>query len=80
MALQAVTTDPTILQDPAKRKIFSKILERGGINPEEIDMSGQQQSGLQQLMAQAQQGRAGGGVSRPNFPNAPNRQQTERRL
>jgi hypothetical protein len=38
-ALQTITTDPTILQDPTKKKIFSKYLEKGGINLAEIEAS-----------------------------------------
>jgi hypothetical protein len=36
-ALQTITTDPTILQDPTKKKIFGKYLESGGISLADIE-------------------------------------------
>lgn len=60
-ALQAITTDPTILQDPAKRKIFFKALENSGVNIEDI-MPDTEPKGVRSLM---QPKGAGGGVSRP---------------
>ena len=68
--LQAITADPTMLQDPTKRKMLFTIMEAGGISP--IDFQGMPEQPQQpQQMLQAPQKGAGGGVSRPNIPNLP---------
>ena len=56
-ALQAVTADRTILEDPTKRKLFSKWLEQGGLNI--IDIEGESAPPVQNIKS------AGGGISRP---------------
>lgn len=61
VALATITSDPTVLQDPSKRKIFSKFLEAGGVNITDIEA---QQSQIQEL-GQAPVGGAGGGVAAP---------------
>ena len=62
-ALQAITTDPTVLTDPAKKKIFYKYLEQGGISP--IDIEPEVASrGLENLQQPPTRG-AGGGISAP---------------
>ena len=35
--LQAITTDPTILQDPTKKRIFSKYLEQVGVSLADLE-------------------------------------------
>jgi len=60
-ALQAITADPTVLTDPAKKKIFYKYLEQGGISPIDIEPEIQAR-GLENL---PQPRGAGGGVSAP---------------
>ena len=65
--LQAITADPTMLQDPSKRKILYGIAEDGGINPMELfDANTSPQSALSQVSPQG----AGGGVSAPALNNA----------
>lgn len=59
--LQALTADPTMLQDPVKRKIIASYMEDGGINP--VDIFGASDG---QPMVQSE-GRAGGGVSAPQL-------------
>jgi len=68
--LQAITVDKTLLTDPTKRKIFSKILERAGLSIEDIMV---EQAELQ-VLPQA----VGGGVSRPVLPSFPVSGQTEK--
>ena len=65
MAMQAIQSDPTILQDPAKKKLFFSFLEQGGLNPYDI-ISAEDTSGgaLEQKMG-------GGGISKPTLPNNP---------
>ena len=65
-ALQAVTADPTVLTDPAKRKIFYKYLEQGGISPIDIEPEVAQR-GLENLPQAPTRG-AGGGISAPAQP------------
>ena len=64
-ALQALTTDPTILSDPIKKKFFYRFLEQGGISP--VDFEGIEQP--QQMPQMVQRG--GGGVSKPAMPQMP---------
>lgn len=64
-ALQAITADPTILQDPAKRKIFIKALENSGVNPEDIMPDTEPQDMNQMVSNMAPVRGAGGGVSAP---------------
>ena len=61
-ALQAITADPTVLTDPAKKKIFYKYLEQGGISPMDIEPEVASR-GLENLQ-QPPRG-AGGGISAP---------------
>jgi len=63
--LQAITADPTILQDPAKKKILFQYMEQGGLNPYELDMP--QETQAPQIRPQM----GGGGVSRPQIPQTP---------
>lgn len=65
-ALQALTTDPTILQDPSKRKFFFKWLEAGGIRA--ADFISTEAPSLDQMLSQQPVKRGGGGVSRPAAP------------
>ncbi|MDD5006538.1 MAG: hypothetical protein PHS34_07610 [Candidatus Omnitrophica bacterium] len=55
-ALQAMGTDPTLLQDPIKRKVFGKYLELGGININDFSVT------KQEIPTAPTKG-AGGGVS-----------------
>lgn len=61
--LQAMTADPTMTQDPIKRKFLFSMAEDGGINPN--DFFGAEKS--QPTMEMMEQGRAGGGVSTPQM-------------
>ncbi len=63
--LQAITADPTMLQDPTKKKLLASYMEDGGINPN--DIFGVESSKPDEI---AQQGRAGGGVSAPQMQQA----------
>ena len=65
-ALQAITADPTLLTDPAKKKFFYRYLEQGGISP--IDFEPEVTS---PTIGEVAQKRAGGGVGRPAIPNVP---------
>jgi len=63
-ALQAITTDPTVTQDPVKKGILSMMLEDGGVNPAEIFDA--EEVSPEDAMAQAMpEQRGGGGVSAP---------------
>lgn len=55
MALQAITSDPSVLQDPAKKALFFKILEAGGINPQEIMDAANEQGVNKTAMGQQMQ-------------------------
>ena len=66
MILQALTADPTLLQDPIKKKIFFKILEKRGFDI--ADFQTEKPADLSQLMAQQPVKGSGGGVSRPGVP------------
>jgi len=61
--LQAITSDPTLLTDPRKKKMLYKIMEARGLNPSDFEpeVEEQPQSILQQSLGKG----AGGGVSRP---------------
>lgn len=63
-ALQAITADPTILQDPMKKKIFFKALENSGVNPEDI-MPNEPAPSMDEMVNQIAPRGAGGGVSAP---------------
>ena len=76
-ALQAMTADPTLLTDPAKRKLFSKWLEAGGLNIGDIEPPKQQdvealimQQATKPMPTSAPRG-AGGGVSKPAMTQNP---------
>ena len=60
--LQAITADPTMTQDPTKKKILYYMAENGGINPNEIFPT---ETNSQNLISPETQTRAGGGVSAP---------------
>jgi hypothetical protein len=65
--LQAITADPTITQDPLKKKFFFKYLEDGGVNPTELfDV---EQKTPEQMMPEMQPQMGGGGVSKPSLPS-----------
>jgi hypothetical protein len=71
--LQAITADPTLLQDPNKKQILMMWFERGGINPNDLNFSKTQTESISQVMA-TQNKMGGGGVSSPtpqigNIPN-----------
>lgn len=76
--LQAITADPTMLQDPAKRKLLASYAEDGGINPNdffELETKGPAEVAINGGM---QSGRAGGGVSAPQMgPAMPGQQMTQ---
>jgi len=56
--LQAITTDPTVTQDPIKRKILFSMAEDGGVNANDL-------FGVEESKVPMPEGRAGGGVSAP---------------
>lgn len=58
--LQAVTSDPMMIEDPLKKKIIAMIAENGGINPNEIFDVEKSRQELPEM-----ESRAGGGVSAP---------------
>jgi hypothetical protein len=60
--LQAITADPTMTQDPTKRKILFWMAENGGVNPNDIFE-------IEPPASEAipTEGRAGGGVSAPQL-------------
>jgi len=64
--LQAITADPTMLQDPTKKKIIFQYMEQGGLNPYDFDVP-TEEGQTQQVRPQM----GGGGVSRPSLPNSP---------
>ncbi len=64
MALQTMIADPTVLTDPAKRKVFGKQLEAVGINIHDIAPSEEAEQGMEQMV----QEQKGGGISAPSFP------------
>jgi len=59
--LQAISADPTMTQDPIKKKILFGMAEDGGINPHEL--FGVETKKPEEMIPQT--GRAGGGVSAP---------------
>lgn len=63
-ALQAITADPTILQDPTKKKIFMKALENSGVNIEDI-IPDEPVPNMNDMVNQMSPKGAGGGVSAP---------------
>ena len=62
-ALQAITADPTILQDPLKKKIFFGILEKQGVDITKFDSV--KPMDMSQLTQNMPTKGAGGGVSAP---------------
>jgi len=68
--LQAITADPTMLQDPSKRKILMRLMEQNGIQG--FDFFPSETPSLQNMMAGQQTKMGGGGVSRPAAPNMQN--------
>ncbi len=65
MALQTMIADPTVLTDPAKRKVFGKQLEAVGINI--ADITPEEMSNAQPPVEQRAE-RQGGGISAPSMP------------
>lgn len=63
-ALQAITADPTILQDLTKKKIFMKALENSGVNIEDI-IPDEPVPNMNDMVNQMSPKGAGGGVSAP---------------
>ena len=63
MALQFLIQDPTILTNPAKRKIFVKFLDDNGLSIEDIAPE-EATGGLNEAIQQATKS-LGGGISRP---------------
>jgi uncharacterized protein (UPF0147 family) len=61
--LQAITADPTMTQDPFKKKVLMSYMEDGGINPN--DFFDVEKKEMQEMVPQG--GRAGGGVSAPQM-------------
>ena len=61
--LQAITSDPTMTQDPTKKKILYMLAENGGINPNEFFDVEKKDIGSMMSQLSPIQGRAGGGVS-----------------
>jgi hypothetical protein len=59
--LQAITSDPTMLQDPVKKNILVGMAEDGGISPSEL--FNVEEKSVEQMVPPT--GRAGGGVSAP---------------
>jgi hypothetical protein len=62
--LQAIQSDPTMLQDEAKRKLLQKIAEDGGVNLEEILGASRK---TPEMMIPEMQRSGGGGVSAPQL-------------
>ena len=62
MILQTITADPTVLTDPAKRKIFGKLLESVGLNINEISVE------EEQPITSMVHEQKGGGISKPSLP------------
>lgn len=65
--LQAMTADPTMTQDPIKKKILFKMAEDGGVNPNDLFEVGK---GEEMSAMAASMKRAGGGVSAPALAGA----------
>lgn len=59
--LQAVQADPTMTQDPTKRKILYMMMENGGISPDDIFDT--PKKGIEEMVGETKMG--GGGVSSP---------------
>lgn len=65
--LQAMTADPTMIQDPVKKKFLFSMAEDGGINPNDFfDVSPKD---VESIAMNQDIGRAGGGVSAPALQN-----------
>lgn len=60
--LQAITADPTMTQDPVKKKILYGMAEDGGINPADLFEETSSKDKMAEMMPQKG---AGGGVSAP---------------
>ena len=73
--LQAITADPTMLQDPIKRKFLYTMGEDGGVNM--ADFLNAEETRPEDVIPQNQQPKpTGGGVSTPQFDQAMVGQQT----
>ena len=64
MILQNIQQDPEILQDPAKRKLLSKLLETIGMDIHDISPEPTAEEGMKQMVEE----KKGGGISRPSIP------------
>jgi len=60
-AFQILQQDPTVLQDPTKKKIFAAYLEKGGLNLADIEANTPKASVVEQPTQMA-----GGGISAPS--------------
>jgi hypothetical protein len=69
--LQAITADPTMTQDPMKKKLLYSMAEDGGINLNDFIGQEQQTTEEQVTEVQGQKKGAGGGVSAPKMSQAP---------
>jgi len=68
--LQAIQADPTMLQDPTKRKILFSVAEDGGVNLN--DFVAQEKQSIEQQITGAQASKPGGGgvAAMPQIQNA----------
>lgn len=76
LVLQMIQQDPTVLKDPAKRRVFAKVLEKMGMTIE--DITGGEQEGLEETITKSVRekgGAMGGGISKP--PNMGQGQQEQ---
>lgn len=73
--LQAITSDPTMMSDPTKKKFLYKIMEAAGVSPIDIEPEITPPT-IGEIVSQ----RAGGGVSRPVMPATPMAGREEARL
>lgn len=64
--LQAIVADPTLLTNPVKRKVFSKICAKAGINIIDI-LPEIEETKIPELVEK----KTGGGISRPSLPPTP---------
>lgn len=58
--LQVLGSNPTIMQDPRTKKVFSKLLDMAGVSPVELGLEGEEAIEIPQATAQV-----GGSIARP---------------